>query len=288
MGFLEVEELGEVLGFPGRGRGRSLLGVGSICFGVTFWFFLRLRVPAGDFAVPMAAVFSVLPLGYIIAYMLRVVQVGASGRADPPDWPDWQGVYDSAMRPLLTSLALLGIAFGPGVVSLAVILSEGWPLALPLVVVLALAGIYIAPMTLVVYTFFQTLSVATSLGFVFEQIGKIRPSYTRAVLFLVALGVSQAAAGTLIFLTLWPMPVVGDLLSFVSWAFVALYGGMVACYLLGQLYARHEDTLGWTQTGDDDPPPDRIEEDRPEAVRVDAGPEISDNRVLPRTTDSPV
>src|SRR5512133_374257 len=102
-----VYELPQALRYPLRGRGKVLLGVGS----VVFWALSLLTHVS--FVTYIPVFFGVC---YLCTYLVRVIAASAASESDPPDWPEFTNWWDDLLRPLLLVLASIGISFLPALI----------------------------------------------------------------------------------------------------------------------------------------------------------------------------
>ena len=54
--------------------------------------------------------------GYLFNYTKSIITSTASGRPDPPDWPDFGDWKDDILMPYLQLFGLLALAFGPALI----------------------------------------------------------------------------------------------------------------------------------------------------------------------------
>ncbi len=232
--------------FPLVGRGRMMLVAGSIFFSILS-FLARWSI----FGI-VAAAFAV---GYLSAYMSKVIGAVAAGYDVPPDWPDFANVIDDVLRPLVLVLGAFLTAFFPIVLFLFVYFQVvdtefaefvlDPPTSFLVMIVLSLLYMPMSLLTVALWDSIDGLNPWT----VIVGIVRVAPAYI-VVCIVLAVAICLRylfTIGTLLlvdtstpFSDCW----LRILLDIVDGA-VSLYFLMAEMYVLGILYRGYEKRLNW-------------------------------------------
>lgn len=236
--------------YPIRGNGLGMLIVGSI-------FFAAAGLVANWGGVWGWAA-GVIITGYLAAYCVNVIKTSGVGQKNPPDWPDLSHPADMvgfAMQWFLSGVA----AFFPCILLGIFVLPEmnnviGWAL----MGMSAFLGVFVYPMAILITALYGSVGASFNYPFVVQSILRIMSEYVMAwvcflvlaivvtLLFVLGLALNLGAAiaggvvgGELVFAVILFL-VYQLLLSGIS-----LYGYMVFCRILGQVYYFSQRKLGW-------------------------------------------
>jgi len=229
--------LPRAFGYPFQGNGPILLVAGTV-----FLLFVRLVASAAGGAVLVGGaallIITVFAGGYTFSYCKRIIEATASGEDAPPDWPDFNDLFEDALQPFLQLLALLAMVFGPAILVSFVSLPSLWMTGLLELLFLGL-GVVLAPMALLALTMYDRV-LALNPALLVPSILRCPVHYfATAGLFLGALG---AYAGV-DFVLAWLLPI-PYLPALVATA-LSLYFLLVAMRVLGVFYRANREPLGW-------------------------------------------
>jgi hypothetical protein len=218
------ELITDAFAYPFRGSGISLLIVGGAFFG--FIDLLSRSWRRGLF-------FLIFGLGYLSAFLFRIVASSAAGEREPPGWPEFTDLWESVAIPFLQMAAPWVACLAPAALPFFFL---GWTPA-GLGVALAVAGV----MSLYLPMAILAIAVNDSVGAMHP--GNVLPAI-RAVPgpYLVIWGLFAAVgalSGTLQALVAGSVPFVGFAVN----AVVSLYFLMVEMRLLGLLYCRYAERM---------------------------------------------
>ena len=235
------------LTYPFRGRGRAMLLVGGICFGLGMWIAVK-----SIWGIPLA----VMVIGYLISYLFRVINSATTGAKEPPDWPEFTDFWDAFITPIIAYAILGFMTFGPYILL-------GWTAQTPTIAVLRqlafLWGILAFPMVLLVFAMFHSIREAMNPGLVLSSIKRVLPDYLILAVILCILYVGHSFAsgllagasdlvGTLSFQ-------LGLLVYHMGDSFLKLYLYMTAGFLIGSIYHQGQGRLGWFEKATEPPRP---------------------------------
>jgi len=214
--------------FPFRGEGLILLIGGA--------GFLALASVMKT-VILLTGLVIVFTSGYLLAYSQKIIASTAHGEHRPPPWPDFSDFMQDILPPIWQAFVLMVLYCLP--IGLARrFLPDDQFVTLVAVIGLGLLALFLAPMAWLAVTLKDTLA-ALSPHFVIPSLLRIPGAYAAMVLqmaglVLFDLGFSWAVKKL-------PVPVLPSLLS----GFVSVYFLMVVSRLLGMLYHRNRDRLGW-------------------------------------------
>jgi hypothetical protein len=237
-GLTFFQRLPGVFAYPFARGGVMLLVGGTVLFGL-MGLAGRVARYAGPFGLGSALILFVFCVGYLFAFMQRIVLTSAQGEDTLPSWPEFTEWGSDIIRPFLMLIWTLVLCFG------APLAYEGFSLfsgeeIIPVVRYTALAaGFLYFPMAL--------LAVAISDSFGALNPVVVVPAIARAPLqYLVASAMFFAVvalryAGEVFLPAIVPIPLVPSLLA----GFVALYCLTVEMRILGLLYFTNRKRFGW-------------------------------------------
>jgi len=231
-------QLPEAFGYPFKNLGWAIIVAGAVCFWV--WKSM-LALPAFGYFGIFKLLLAIGMVGYLCAYMIKIIGSSATGRGEPPDWPDLTGLWEDIFRPLLLVIATVLFSFLPLIVrSVAAWWGASHDAAPPRDSLYWLClgwGLMYLPMGLIAVALFDSFMGLNPLV-VIAGIVKTLPAYLFAVaLFFMCYFVS----GWLQELISGAVPVLGSLIA----GAVALYFLMVEMHVLGLIYNTHAKRLGW-------------------------------------------
>ncbi len=222
-----------------------LKGLLMLIAATVFIGFARLASSYG--AIGLGA--NLIIMGYVSAYMFEIVLTTANGENEPPDFPEFSGMWDSILRPFFLIVGTAFIYFAP--LGLALVNSV-WEmftgsnlipfadvLLHPLSVIL-FTGIGVAcfPMAMLAVIMFNSI-VSVNPLIVFPAIFRIFLPY------MVVCGLLAVAIGIEVLFRVVLIVVVPDFIGIFLGQLISLYFVMVDMRLLGLLYRTHKEKLAW-------------------------------------------
>lgn len=215
--------------YPFRGNGLPLLVGGGIVFaGLSFLTYIT----SFWFWVPLLILW-----GYMSACMIQVIQDSAQGGESPPDYPDFQDWSESILSPLGVTLAAAVI---PAALPIGFLLLFGWHWV---VLVLAAAGLFYAPMALVAGAVIRDAFACFNVPLVVRAMLQAPVDYFSGVILLFALILGEWLVSLGLGMVQFP-----GLIQRVLSHTVALYFLMVEMRLLGLIYYYNDRRFGWFRT----------------------------------------
>ena len=197
------------------------------------------------FTLPLVASFA-LTIGYVLIFLGRIVSTSASGESDHPRFPAWDRmeILEELARWIWASMT--GLAIG-GIPALLYWINCGdvdW-LDLFLFADLAILGASFAQMALVAALLHESLLAANPIT-VTRSIARIGWDYLAPCVLTGLAFVIDITAWVLVLLHS-PSLEVGVFGLWACWVFT-LYAAMVVFRVLGTVYYKHADRLGWFRT----------------------------------------
>ncbi len=243
------KDLPGLFAYPLRGNGLGILIVGTIVFaGTTF---------VAKYGWLWGWLVGAMATGYLSAYYMNVVKTSGVGQKNPPDWPDMSHPTDMVGYFMQWSLA--GAAsFFPCILTVVFLWDKvPQPVLYVFLGMGALLGLFMYPMSILV-TCLYGVGTAFNYAFVVRSIMRIMGEYVMAWVCMLVLGIvvvllvvlgSLLGVGTVFAGTVVGGELVGALLILLVYELIAmgvsLYGYMVFCRLLGQVYYFAQKKLGW-------------------------------------------
>ena len=218
-------ELLDALRYPFAGAARVQVLFGAVAFGALMWI-VGISFVVG----PLVA--RPLFVGYLFAYVQRVISSTVKGRDEPPGLPDFVSVGESMLAPLMRMVLLLLLSFGPGLLAWSLLPGAGALLG----GILLVAGLAYLPMTLLAVSILDSLDgydprrVVASIRIVPRQYALAATLF--ALVFALILGCGFAPID---------LPFVGSFLRGAVVFTLATIAGRV----LGLTYRRYAKQLGW-------------------------------------------
>jgi hypothetical protein len=214
--------------YPFYKGGPLLLALGAV-------FFLILAVGERLVFILRFAI-RVFTLGYLFAYMQRIISSTALGEDEVPDFPDVTEIWSDIVVPFLLFTGVTLVSFAPAL-AVIILLHDHALFEASLGAALVVCGCYY-PMAL--------LAVAVTDNFIAVSPHVVIPSIMRLLLpylvgclvlaILVGLRFGMAAA-----LSYVPIPILPTVID----GFVSLYLLIVEMRILGLLFRCYRDRLGW-------------------------------------------
>jgi hypothetical protein len=214
--------------YPFNKGGLFLLALGTL-------FFLVLGI-AMEFAFLLRSLIAVFTLGYLFAYMQRIISSSALGEDEVPDFPDISEIWSDIILPFLLFAWTFVVSFAPAFAISVVLRDQAlfWPVLIATIVV---CGFYF-PMALLAVAVTDSF-LALSPHIVIPAIIRIFVPYFVACLVLATL----AALRMGMVFGLAKVPIL--LLPIVIDGFVSLYFLIVEMRILGLLFRSYRERLGW-------------------------------------------
>ena len=214
------------LTYPFRGRGIYILVGGTIFFG------LINIVLAGGLA---GLLVQLVVDGYLCAYLLQVVQSSAQREEEPPSWPDFSNLWEDILHPFLLVLATTLCALLPLIVlrSLGLVSEKG---SLLWLVGVGLGFVY-WPMAFLAVALLETVAALNPL-LILPSMAKVAGQYLFVCLFTLLFLLIYSSSGP------WQRHLFFPLAMFLK-VFLYLYLLLAEMRILGLLYCRNREVLGW-------------------------------------------
>jgi hypothetical protein len=233
--------------YPLRGNGPWLLvswAIFMLVMGLAKYF---LRY-AGLFGAPGFALIAAFTVGFLCAYMLKIILSSAAGEDSPPDWPRFAKWRDDLLHPFLLIAGTVMIFLLPAGAYWYANISEnraGAPLftGSPVIVIfLSATGLFLLPMGILgvaMYDSFQGLNPLRML----RSIARVPGSYTVALGFMLLAGAAEVVLSS----CLRGIPIVSTLVS----GPVGLYFLIVEMRIIGLIYGAYAKRLDWFDEASD-------------------------------------
>lgn len=220
--------------YPFRRNGTALLLGGTLIFGVLDAV-LSARVGGIVLAGGLAGLFLTFFLfGYVFEFLQSIITTTAFGEAEMPNWPPYDGWWDSAVAPFFRWAAILSCCLAPFFGWVRQKGSDDWGVALLFFV----AGIAYYPMALLAVAMNDT-TVAMNPVLVVTSIARVPKEYTVTCILFVVLS-ALLLVGPALF-SILQAPLVGIVIS----EFLFLYFSAVEMRLIGLLYYTRRERFGW-------------------------------------------
>ena len=179
----------------------------------------------------LGALFALVTMGYLSAYMVQIVRTSANGRRSPPDWPDLAH-WGHLLVPLFLLSITLTVSFSPALLYVAF---EGWNPGATFWLLTALGIVYF-PMAFLGLVMTNLLRAITPI-FVVPSIVRVWRDY----LVVCALTVLVYVFSYVVRAFVDDMPILGALVSNA----LGVYFMLLEMRLLGILFLTHEEELNW-------------------------------------------
>lgn len=243
------KDLPGLFAYPVRGNGLGVLIVGTVIFAFTAF--------VAKYGYMWGWVVGAMSTGYLSAYYISVVKTSGVGQKSPPDWPDLSHPTD--LGGYFFQWTLAGVSsFFPCILAWVFLWDKVPPPVLYMILGMgSLLGIFMYPMSILV-TCLYGVGAAFNYPFVVRSIMRIMGEYVMAWVCMLVLGIvivllsvlgSLLGFGTIFAGAAVGGELVGALLFLIVYELIAmavsLYGYMVFCRLLGQVYFFSQKKLGW-------------------------------------------
>ncbi len=229
--------------YPFKKSGMILLVTGSIIF-VVLDFLSSISSPSINGRIRVtrfSMLISVISIGYLYAFMQKVIVHSAQGDDAMPDFPDLTEWWSDILQPFLFLISVFLVSFGPG---FALLIFSGDHVVLKFIgIAMLIFGAAYFPMAL--------LAVAVSDNFVALSPHIVVPSMFRVFLPYAVTCAMLAILFTLRVTGGWaakqiPFELLAlKLLATLVMGFVSLYLLTVNMRVLGLLFRGYRDRLGW-------------------------------------------
>ncbi|MBF0320334.1 MAG: DUF4013 domain-containing protein [Nitrospirae bacterium] len=220
--------------YPLLGQGKWVLIAGALFF-----------IIAG--VIPfMGVLIKVILIGYMCAFMMKIITTSSCGEKALPDWPEFTNFIDDIIRPAFMVLAVFIVsnlpviayvvsysAFGDGFLSFDA--DMGNPIIYPAIFIFIVAGMLYFPMAVLAVSMTNTFG-AVSPHIVIPSIFRVPVEYLMLCGVLLAIYLVKVAVGWVV-----GIPYVGPIISM----FVTFYFYAVEMRLVGLLYYSEKERLGW-------------------------------------------
>lgn len=185
-----------------------------------------------------ALLFGVMALGYLFAFMQRIITTTAMGEQQMPGWPDFTEVWQDLIQPFRLLWGVFGACFGPALVCWY-FAYNGSDFAARLQLPLVIGGFLYLPMALLGVAMSDDLASLNPL-FVVASICKVPVQYLIACLLLgIIIGLKWAVEVAMA--KVIPIFALRYLIS----AVLLLYFLIVEMRILGLMYFWNRRKLGW-------------------------------------------
>jgi hypothetical protein len=231
------QRLPSAFSYPFKRNGVTLLLTGTIFFAVLTFL---LRAPkVGFYGLLGVLVIGLFTLGYLAAYLQKIIVSSAGGEDDLPPWPDFTNWWDDIIQPAFLVVATFFVSFSPvlGLVFWGGDLDAS--VRLVFIVALLLFGSCYLPMALLAVAMYDTVFALNPLLIVPSMI-KIPKEYLATCgILAVTLLLETGCSFVLNLLPIWIVP---TLIS----GFLSLYFFAVEMRILGLMYHSKQDELNWS------------------------------------------
>jgi hypothetical protein len=209
--------------YPFRGSGKIMILIGSI-------FAVLLKI--GSIAPVVGLMASIFAAGYFASFYFDIISATIAGENTCPDWPSLSDFWDDIVIPFIRVIGAVILSFLPLIICIFAIHRESSAFNPAIWASIAFGCLYF-PMAILAIVLFGNLSGALP-----NIVIRCMPGYLLVVAVLVLVfvisNVAEAFASRL-FLVGW----------FLS-AAISLYFLMAQARLIGLLYDRHQERIGWT------------------------------------------
>jgi len=216
----------DALVYPFKGSGWIMIGIGTV---------LSLLLNVASFAPLLGGAVSLCSAGYFTSFYFDIIASTVTGGEECPDWPSVSNMWDDMLRPLLQLFGAIFVSFLPLLICLYV-LREAKSEHFAVVLSFFGFGCLYFPMAILGLVQFGNLS-GTLPHVVVPALWRCLPGYLLTVatfvFVLIVSAVIQRLAGK--------VPFWGWLLA----STVSLYFLMVQARLIGLLYVKNEERIGW-------------------------------------------
>lgn len=222
-----TQRLPGVFKYPFNKGGALFLVLGTIVF------------VALDFASMFSWKFAILGIGYLFAYMQKIVRSSAEAEEELPGFPEVSEWRTELLRPFFLLAWTFVVSFGPAFGYMIWHTANGTEMSLPVLFPLFALGFLYFPMALLAVAMSASYAAVNPLV-VLPAITRLNLEYVGATAVFFALVTARYLSETLLRAAV-PVPVLPTLIS----GFLALYFLACEMRLLGLIYYEHKRKLGW-------------------------------------------
>jgi len=221
------ERLPGVFKYPFNKNGVIFLIVGTIVF------------VALDFASRFSWKIAILGIGYLFAYMQKIVRSSAEAEDELPGFPEVSEWWAELVRPFLLLAWTFVVSFGPAFGYMIYHAFADTEMSLPVLFPLFALGFLYFPMALLAVAMSSSYLAVNPLV-VLPAITQLNLEYVGATAIFFGLVLARYLSETLVRAAV-PVPVLPTLIG----GFLALYFLACEMRLLGLIYYEHRKKLGW-------------------------------------------
>ena len=229
MGISFYQRLPSAFVYPFKKDGLMLLISGTVVFAVL----QILQMFLGGLVSLGIVVFAV---GYLFAYIQRIIVSSAQGEEGLPDWPDFSNVWDDIISPFLQLTATWLACLAPAILVYQFAPEPLKIFGVPLIVL----GLVYFPMALLAVAMYDTVAALNPL-LVIPSMFRVPLAYFVTLLVLAGIIGFSFGMGHVLEL-LVPVPIVPTIIM----EFFSLYFLTVEMRILGLLYNSEQHRLHWS------------------------------------------
>ena len=222
-----MQRLPGVFKYPFNKNGIMFLVVGTVVF------------VALDFASRFSLKIAIVGIGYLFAYMQKIVRSSAEAEDELPGFPEVSEWRSELLQPFLLLTWTFVVSFGPAFGYMAYHTFADTEMSLPVLFPLFALGFLYFPMALLAVAMSGSYLAVNPLV-VLPAITRLNLEYVGATLVFFGLVTARYLSETLV-RAIVPVPVLPTLLG----GFLALYFLACEMRLLGLIYYEHKKKLGW-------------------------------------------
>jgi len=238
-GQVSSEEFMASTSYPFHGRGRGILFAGVAAY--TFIGVIQsMSMVVGTLGI--------LITGYTMSYLMKVINVSASGQNEPPDWPALTDYSNAILVPFVRWVTCVVVAFFlPIALEVNYLVSSfADPPSEVVMTFLVILGALYLPMALLSVSLLGSFTAAGPHRVLIGIIRVGAPYWAVAGPLAVIMAVAWLIKGHLTRACLESLgPVIGSAVAYSIGGFVVLYSLMVVGRALGLLYLNYSNRLKW-------------------------------------------
>ena len=218
--------IGDAIIFPFQRSGWPILICGTL---------LSVLIDILSFIPLVGIIVALFGAGFFSSYYIDIVGFTMTHNDEVPDWPSLTDFWNDIITPFFRICGLIVLSFWPVVLVPFLVGTESPQFTPVLIGVIALGCLYF-PMAVIALQAFGTLGGAMPYV-VIPAVIRAMPEYFLGVVALVMVFVGC----TLVEILTAEIPVAGWVLT----PLIGLYGLMCQARLIGLIYRRYEDKIGW-------------------------------------------
>lgn len=231
-------EVPSAFAYPFKRNGLILLTIGAIVF-------MLLKFLSGFIAVGgggvLSLIFTVITVGYLFAYMQKIIAHSAQGEDEMPDFPDFGDWWSDIIMPFLLFASTVAVSLLPAIIIFN-LMDRNEMAALAFWPALGI-GVFYLPMALLAVAVTDNF-LALSPHLVVPSICRVFLPYLVTFLFLASLfSIRMAVEWSVHLVRVTPLPL--TLAATVVMSFLSLYLLMVEMRTLGLFFRSYRSRLGW-------------------------------------------